>query len=399
MPVKKLACLGLLIGPLLAGCGAEGAADDRGESAGTEDSGSEDEVGETGETGETGEEGDTGETGDTGEVADPLPEAPVGEWLWVEIEGTFCRDGSPAGLGVRYAENSDKLAIFLEGGGACFNSLTCTLNPSSIATGKFDPGPYSGVFDDEEADNPLMEHNFIYMPYCTGDAFIGSEPVGNVPGGPQGQLFVGHDNVITSLERVVDTFPELDDVVVLGMSGGGFGAASNYHTFASFFPDNDVALIDDSGPIFRDEYLAPCLQQTFRDVWGVDDSLPQDCADCFGADGGGLWNYLPFVAERYPNAPKGMISSESDGTISTFFGFGANDCSAVVPSFPEFTEALYDLRDNVLVEPSWGTYFLEGSDHTYLGGSDFYGIEVDGVLLVDWVEDLVDGAPSHVSPP
>ena len=64
------------------------------------------------------------------------------------------------------------------------------------------------------------------------------------------------------------------DVVVTGESGGGFGAAANYDTIASHFPNNDVVVIDDSGPIFTDTYLEPCLQQQWRDVWNIDASLP-----------------------------------------------------------------------------------------------------------------------------
>lgn len=204
--------------------------------------------------------------------------------------------------------------------------------------------------------------------------------------------------MILALERIVDTFPDLADVVATGESGGGFGAAANYDTIASFFPQNDVVLIDDSGPLFRDQYLAPCLQQQWREVWNIDASIPQDCTACFGADGGGLSNYLTYVQQKYPNAPKGLISSHADQVISGFFGFGANNCSPLFPSFPQFEEALYDLRDNVLTGPDFGTYFKTGNSHTYLSGSDFYNLTVDGVVLADWVADMIAGDPSHVAP-
>ncbi len=309
-----------------------------------------------------------------------------------------CRDGSPAGIGVRYAENSELLAIYMEGGGACFNTFSCLANPDSIPANKFDPGPFGGLFDDQNPDNPMMDYNFIYMPYCTGDVFFGSQADGDVPGGPQDQQFVGHDNTLIALERIADTFPNPADVVATGESGGGFGAAANYDTIASFFPNNDVILIDDSGPIFRDQYLAPCLQQQWRDVWNVDVSLPQGCSACFGADGGGLANYLTYVQDKYPDAPKGLISSHADSTISTFFGFGSNNCNALFPSFPNFEEALYDLRDNILTAPSSGTFYKTGNSHTYISKPDYYTLEVSGVLLVDWVADLMAGDAAHVAP-
>jgi hypothetical protein len=407
---EKLPALGLLVPLLFLGCADEEPVGDGDTDTSTEtDTGDGD--GDTGDgdgdagdgDGDPGDGDGDGDTGDgdgdgDGDPGDPLPDAPVGEWLYVEIPGMQCRDGSPAGIAVRYANNDDLLAIYFEGGGACFNAFSCLANPSSINPGAFDPGPYGGLFDNDNPDNPLMDHNFIYFPYCTGDVFFGSKPSGNVPGGPQDQAFVGHANVLLALQRVVDTFPDAADVVATGESGGGFGAAANYDTIAQFFPNNDVTLIDDSGPIFRDEYLAPCLQQQWRDVWGVDVSIPQDCTTCFNPDGGGLSNYLSFIQGKYPNASKGLISSHEDMVISSFFGFGANDCSALFPSFPNFEEALYDLRDNVLTGPDIGTYFKTGNTHTYLSKQDYYTLEVDGVLLVDWVADVMAGTPSHVAP-
>jgi hypothetical protein len=373
----------------------DGTEDDAtGDETGTAD-GTEDEIG----TEDTADTSDADDTDDTGDPGDPLPSAPVGQWLYIELDGMLCRDGSPAGIGIRYHDANDKLALYFEGGGACFNGLTCNLNPSSVDSGKFSPGPYGGIFDSENPENPLADYNFVYFPYCTGDVFFGSKPNSNVPGGPSNQMFVGHDNVILALERIVDTWPDATVVTALGESGGGFGAASNYDTIASYFPGIDVTLVDDSGPIFRDEYLAPCLQQTFRDVWGIDASLPEDCTGCFGADGGGLWTYLPFIQEKYPNAIKSLISSEADGTISTFYGFGSNDCMALFPSFPQFEEALYDLRDNALNGDSWASFIKTGNSHTYLSGDEtLYGTQSGGVALDQWLTDVLAGNPYHVEP-
>lgn len=37
-------------------------------------------------------------------------------------------------------------------------------------------------------------------------------------------------------------------------------------------------------------------------------------------------------------------------------------------------------------------------EHTWIGGSGFYSTEVDGVRLVDWVSELLDGEVTHVAP-
>lgn len=419
-------CFGLTASLALVGCGGdEPTGDDEvgdtgdtdgddgedtttGTEAGTDDSGTTD-AGPTDTDGSTDagttEEGTTDEeesseeetTGDP-EPLDPLPESNVGEWVYHEIPGTYCRDGSPAGLVVRYADNDSKLAIFMEGGGACFNGLTCAANPSSINPGSYDPGPFGGVFDNQNPDNPMMDYNFVFIPFCTGDVFMGTTESGDAQGGPQDQMFVGHNNLEIMLDRIVDTWPNAEEVVDTGVSAGGFGAGANYDTVASYFPDVDVVLLDDSGPLFRDEYLAPCLQQQFRDTWEIDGALPQDCEGCFNGDGGGLSNYLVYIQEKYPNAPMGIMSSLEDGVIKLFFGYGANDCNAFFPSFNNFPEALADMRDNVLTYDNSGTYFMNGTGHTSLSGNGFYSTEVNGVVMSDWVTDLMDGVPSDVAP-
>src|SRR5215471_1057250 len=46
-------------------------------------------------------------------------------WTWIPVDGAICRDGSKTGFGVSVGTETDKLMIYLEGGGACFNALTC----------------------------------------------------------------------------------------------------------------------------------------------------------------------------------------------------------------------------------------------------------------------------------
>ncbi|MEM6289248.1 MAG: pectin acetylesterase-family hydrolase, partial [Bacteroidota bacterium] len=57
-------------------------------------------------------------------------EANLGAWTWIDVEGSVCRDGSATGIGVRLQDGADDLVIYLEGGGACFNGVTCATNPS-----------------------------------------------------------------------------------------------------------------------------------------------------------------------------------------------------------------------------------------------------------------------------
>jgi hypothetical protein len=49
--------------------------------------------------------------------------------------------------------------------------------------------------------------------------------------------------------------------------------------------------------------------------------------------------------------------------------------------------------------PSWSSYFVNSTSHTYLGGATFYNTTVMNVKLSDWVGNVVNSGPgSHVGP-
>src|SRR5438128_1351071 len=64
----------------------------------------------------------------SGKPAPPLgaPLAvPADQWTWVDFPDAFCDDGSATGLGVYNSSASSNLLVFLNGGGACWDYLTC----------------------------------------------------------------------------------------------------------------------------------------------------------------------------------------------------------------------------------------------------------------------------------
>ncbi len=429
MPMNKRGVVIATVG--LSAVVALGCADDDGAVA---DAGTSEDTGtQTGEpTGdETESEASEAET-ETGEVPDPdlpgepepdppfdgepLPEAPPGDWNWVDFPDAQCIDGSPTGIGVRYGF-SDKLVIFFEGGGGCFNEATCGLFYASFA--QFDQLTFDifwqatvlqgGIFSTLAADNPVRDWNFIYVPYCTGDVHAGDNPDTPVPGfaNDTPQQFVGYRNMHHFLERIVPTFADTSQVLVTGISAGGFGAAFNYDRIADAFPDAKVTLIDDSGPPLTDDYLAPCMQQKWRDLYNFDATLPAECVDCFNADGGGISNLAAYIAQKHGDQTLGLIEAERDLVIRTFFGYGmqspgGEQCPGGIFELPMegpfFEEGLYTLRNVVLSAPNFGTYFMSGTGHVSLSLPSYYTTNVNGIRLVDWVANMLEGQSSHVSP-
>lgn len=343
-------------------------------------------------------DGTTGEPPPSPWDGEPLPDAPPGEWNWVPFPDALCRDGSGTGIGVRHG-TGDGLVIYFQGGGACFNALTCAQNPSSFDEGDFN-GSSNGIFDPDPAMNPVGDWTHIFVPYCTGDVHAGDRPDQMSEAGIQ--QFVGYRNVAAYLERIVPTFAGTGHVLVTGESAGGFGAAFNYDRIADAFPGSAVTLLDDSGPPLGFEVAPLCLQQRWSDLWGFDDTIPADCEDCFPSQGGGIININRYIAKKHADQHMALISSTGDSVIRFFFGFGADDCQALLPNTPQpaFEAALIDARDNYFNAPAgaWGSFLVDNSDqHTWLSGS-YYSASVSGTKLVDWVGALIAGNATHVGP-
>jgi hypothetical protein len=328
---------------------------------------------------------------------------PDHQWTWIPISGSKCLDGSATGFGFRPSSSSNKLFIYLEGGGACFNGSTCAIALTAFGqaafTGWAGTVGTTGIFDTTQSANPVRDWNAIYVPYCSGDVHAGNATGADVPGGPQNQDFVGYDNMALYLQRIVFSFKNADDVLLTGISAGGFGAAFNYDRVASAFCPTKVALLDDSGPPMSDTYLAPCLQKQWKGLWNLKTTLPAGCG-CDDADGGGIINYVTFLSDTWPNSRMGLISSTQDAVISTFYGFGSDGCTSSTPlSGATYAAGLDDLRKNYLSKSGmWGTYFIDSTTHTYLLGPGFYSTTVSGKALPEWVGDLLAGHAGNIGP-
>jgi len=301
--------------------------------------------------------------------------------------------------------------IYLEGGGACFNAETCAFTPRNInelvvgetmETVRAVERPQvpwtEGIFDTSRAENPVRTWNMVYVPYCTGDTHAGTRPNATVPGLPQPQQFVGYRNMTAFLARIIPTFASADKVLLTGTSAGGVGAAANFNQAQDGFGHVPVVLLDDSGPIFSDEFLSVCLQKRMRDLWGLNGSLPPDCADCFPASGGNLGAAAPFLEKKYPDAVAGFVSSLEDSVMRFFFSWGENECRVATYSREKYTRGVVDMRDHHGFDPAhFGTFFMPGKRHTHIFRERFYTETVGGMTLAQWTGELLAGKPVRVS--
>ncbi len=307
-------------------------------------------------------------------------------WEWHAVKGTVCRDGSEAGYFLKRRVFDERVVMLLGPGGACFNVLTCELNPRSV--GNQFPKDL-GIFAQRD-DNPVRDWNQIYVPYCSGDNFGGNRSDVFILGMLKKQNFLGHKNLKLILDDVAATLPTMEHLVFGGMSAGGFGSILNYVDVRKRFPQVPVTLLDDSGVPLEDEFIAPCLQKRFRTTWGLNESFPEECEDCRPANGGGMVNLVRHIREEYGDFQQGAIMSKEDNVLRFFFGYSKNSCNTLLPGMPaqEYARGLESLRQNYF-QGSMKTFIIPGSQHTFINSASFYTMTVDGQTLASWVGDLI----------
>jgi hypothetical protein len=88
---------------------------------------------------------------------------PAGQWTWVPVEGSQCASGSTAGFAINPGTSTD-LFLFLQGGGACWNTGTCV--PSLVQEGPV--CGYSGgicLYSGSGGTQPLASHVTEHDPF------------------------------------------------------------------------------------------------------------------------------------------------------------------------------------------------------------------------------------------
>lgn len=324
-----------------------------------------------------------------------------GSWKRFEIAGTQCLDGSVASFHLNTRAGSDKLLIYLEGGGACFTDA-CDLTALNI------DAPFSdGIFSRLDPLNPVRDWNMIYVPYCSGDIYAGDNDVSL---GGTLRHFHGFTNITRFLEHWVPTFANASTVLVTGISAGGFGAGLNVDQVAQAFgPGKDVVLIDDSGPPLSNQVIPPCLQTEMRQLWGLDRTILAACgADCPDPTNFAR-GWLSHLAIKYPSSKVGMFSNTQDAVIRLFMGEGWgngqwDNCSGTITSVPGsvYEADLLDLRAQFGARASF--YFAGllsstlGVGHTVLRGPSYATTIVGGVSVEQWVGNVIAGTTQQIGP-
>jgi hypothetical protein len=300
---------------------------------------------------------------------DPFVPAAYGEWLKFEPEGAVCANGSQYKYFVNFSETSSNVIVFLEGGGACSNyddcsngrpfntdcikepagadcirddypavylhldsleALSAVTEPLGVVNGDVPVELSYPLLSSNTDINPMGDWNRVFVPYCTGDTYLGSrvqtyvDPNGV---GPDVEFHhMGHQNMLLVIEELNEMFAEVPKMMVGGCSAGGVGSLNNYSFIRNGIEGVEQSyLLADSGPIVPATLLngEPSNQGNLflaaSTIWGVDtmiQSLPMG-ADRITADFGEV---NAVVSESFPNDRLAVSIFERDYnfTVATY---------------------------------------------------------------------------------
>ena len=219
------------------------------------------------------------------------------------------------------------MLIYLESGGACWSDLTCYVLFSAV---NFTTGYGStafqgdlatltmagGFFDRTSVTNPFRDYSYVYVPYCTGDAHVGSNVTQfEVEGSNQQTSFLGGSNFKAYLARLVATFPKANQVVLAGSSFGGIGAVVNWGQTQNAFASARVDMIDDSGT-FMPASEGAGFVKILGATWDLKAAIPAACGGCLAS---GLAELYAYYAKAYPNDRGALLSYQQDSVLPSFY--------------------------------------------------------------------------------
>ena len=151
----------------------------------------------------------------------------------------------------------NKLVIYFQGGGACWDSMNClyahTYYEAVPPIESFADTEGMGILDTENPLNPFKDWFVVYIPYCTGDIHWGAadteyqDYAGAYGGFSQTIKHRGFVNFQVVLKWVEDNFIGPRKIFVTGSSAGSYGAILGFPYIKEAFPWSIVSVLGDAG--------------------------------------------------------------------------------------------------------------------------------------------------------
>lgn len=325
-----------------------------------------------------------------------------------------CAFGQPYSFYLKPGK-TDKLLVYFNGGGACWNYGTCAITPGGRPSylpstdAANNPNTMAGLLDVKNPDNPYKDWTMVFLPYCTGDIFLGSKdttyqnPLN--PADSTDSVSVhhhGYDNFLyvmnylrqQRLDRAKalhlsndDSFPK--KVLVTGFSAGSYGATLNYpwlkkivaaeHTKVSLISDGGVGVITDG--FLRTGLFGP------DSSWYIDQNL-HSLFDTLQNQNGA--NFLPqayrLLATRYQYDRFAQYTTAYDAVQKLFWDMMLASDGLAPYGYSDWNEEMTRITGGLenSLPRNYRAYIDPGCNHTILRFNEFYSSSRQGISFIDW---------------
>ncbi|MEO8608247.1 MAG: pectin acetylesterase-family hydrolase [Chloroflexota bacterium] len=301
---------------------------------------------------------------------------------------TLCSKGTPFSFFV-HPGKSDKLLIYFDGGGMCWDEKSCATQPSftdaiSVTADKISNG-YGGIFDLNNPENPFADDSMVFVPYCTADMHMGNSI--QTYGTGDKAVEIHHNGFVNdqaALNWTYANFESPERVFITGVSAGSPGAIFQTPFIMEHYKDVPISELGDSGG----GWYAPKGEMADKFTqWGTISLLP-DWVKGFGgltAETLSFEKLYTAVAAQYPNNLFAEYNTAHDQVQNTFVG------SMISPAYFYNQTLPASLAEISAEAPNFGFFTAGGNKHGIIGGDEFYGYAIGELRFRDWVNDLASG--------
>lgn len=328
----------------------------------------------------------------------PLTELTANQWNEIAPgHDTICSRGTDWAFFV-YPGDPDKVLVEFEGGGACWNDVTCAIGSSqnyfkedieqsrALAMGT----TFTGLQDHSNADNPFKDWTHVYVPYCTGDIHWGSATKTYSEGTPSSFTInhLGANNARSVLHWLDDQSLSPSNIFVTGCSAGAYGSIYWTPHLSKQYPDAYVAQMGDCGAgIITDTFLTESFPQ-----WNATANLPEWVEglhpDTIDIPNLNLYDIYSMIAAGSPGpaitAQYNTVLDNNQVFYYTAMGGKSGETG--------WSQGMLDSIKRIDDASSNFRYFIAPGDrHCIIRFDEVYTLTVGDQKLIDWIAALANG--------
>lgn len=305
---------------------------------------------------------------------------------------TICARGEEFSFFYHPGTTNDLVIDFI-GGGACWNYGTCNKETSLFVDSvdyvkeRVQNEGLNGIYDHNNERNPVMTWAHVVVPYCTGDLHWGDNVQTYTNGNDT--ITINHKGAVNA-QAVLDwTFREHNarQIFVTGTSAGGYASLYWLPYIKEHAPNASLVQFSDgaAGVVVKEPF-----QEALR-KWNVRAHAPSWIPDLnpqtVNWDNLTIADFYTVIGRYYPTVTLSQFNTNLDSVQMLFyFVMGGQDPATWSQ---EALQSVKLISSNI---ENFQYFHAAGEFHTIIPENFFYTLSANNVLLVDWVQNMIDRA-------